>query len=186
MTKTYVPDDPATENAVFGGGCFWCLEAVFQRIDGVVSVVSGYAGGGVDSPSYEDVCTGNTGHAEVVRVEFDPAMIGFERLLDIFFRAHDPTTLNRQGADTGTQYRSIILYRDADQKDKAEEKIKELDRANIDGRPAVTEVAALDRFWEAEEHHQEYYEKHPFAGYCRVVIAPKLQKIGLKTEAVIS
>ncbi len=176
--------DPALATAVLGGGCFWCMEAVFERIDGIVSVAAGYAGGGRDHPTYEQVCTGLTGHAEVVKVDFDPAKIGYGQVLDIFFSAHDPTTEDRQGADTGTQYRSIILYADEAQRLAAIDKIAEIDTSGVHRNRVVTELSPLVRFWRAEEEHQNYYEKHPYAGYCRVVIAPKLQKIGLPPEAL--
>lgn len=174
-----------TETIVLGGGCFWCMEAVFDRTDGVVSAVSGYAGGTVDKPTYEQVCSGASGHAEVVKIDFDPRKINYEQVLDVFFNAHDPTTENRQGADVGTQYRSIILYVNESQKNAAERKIKELNSAGIFERRIVTQVVPLHLFWEAEEYHQDYYDSHPFAGYCRVVIAPKLKKIGLSSEALV-
>lgn len=170
--------------AVLGGGCFWCMEAVFERIDGVISVVSGYAGGTRENPTYEQVCTSLTGHAEVVQVEFDPSIISYGRILDTFFAAHDPTTEDRQGADAGTQYRSVIFYTDEDQRKTALEKIAELDRSRLHHNKVVTQVVPLERFWRAEEEHQNYYEKHPYAGYCRVVIAPKLQKVGLSVDAL--
>jgi peptide-methionine (S)-S-oxide reductase len=166
------------ELATFGGGCFWCTEAVLQRIEGVLSVTSGYAGGTKASPTYEEVCTGTTGHAEVVQVAFDSSMISYEEILDIFWQAHDPTTLNRQGVDTGTQYRSIILYSDEAQKAAAEksrskEQVKHKD-------PIVTEIVSLERFWKAEDYHQGYYNSHASEGYCRVVISPKLKKLHLE------
>jgi len=180
MTKTN-----RVEKLVLGGGCFWCIEAVFDRIDGIVSTEVGYAGGNRENPTYEQVSTGLTGHAEVVKVEFDPSKISLSRVLDIFFEAHDPTTENRQGADVGTQYRSIILYTDESQRVPIEEKIKELDLHKKYDKPVVTQVGALKKFWPAEPYHQRYYEQHPYAGYCRVVINPKLQKLGLSPESLI-
>jgi peptide-methionine (S)-S-oxide reductase len=160
-----------------GGGCFWCIEAVYQRIDGIEKVTSGYAGGTTENPTYEEVCTGNTGHAEVVRIDYDPQKISFGELLEIFWQAHDPTTLNRQGADVGTQYRSVILYHDEEQKAVAEESKR---RASVRlGRPVATEIERMDVFYIAEEYHQDYFNKNPGAGYCRVVIRPKLEKMHL-------
>ncbi len=166
------------ETATFGGGCFWCLEAVLQRIEGVLSVTSGYAGGTTTNPSYEQVCTGQTGHAEVVQVDFDPEMISYEELLDVFWQAHDPTTLNRQGADVGTQYRSIILTADENQKRTAEASRRKAQKGWRD--PIVTEIQPLSTFWKAEDYHQNYYNTHTSAGYCRVVISPKLKKLKLE------
>jgi len=164
--------------STFGGGCFWCLEAVYDRIEGVVSVTSGYAGGTVKNPTYEQVCTGTTGHAEVVQVAYDPAKTSYEDLLDIFWKAHDPTTLNRQGADVGTQYRSIILYHDEAQKAAAQRSLTKA-QAGFKDR-IVTEIAPLGVFWKAEDYHQDYYNANKSAGYCRVVISPKLKKLGLE------
>jgi peptide-methionine (S)-S-oxide reductase len=168
--------DNGLELATLGGGCFWCLEAVFEQLQGVEKVVSGYAGGTVASPTYEQVCAGTTGHAEVVQLTFDPDVIAFKELLEVFFTIHDPTTLNRQGADVGTQYRSAIFYHSAGQKATAEQVIAEIDAAGIWGAPIVTEVAPLDTFYRAEDYHQEYYRRNPGQGYCRVVIAPKVAK----------
>jgi peptide-methionine (S)-S-oxide reductase len=166
------------ETATFGGGCFWCLEAVLQRIEGVLSVTSGYAGGSVPQPTYEQVCTGETGHAEVVQVEFDPKLLGYEELLDVFWRAHDPTTPNRQGADVGTQYRSIILTNGETQKKVAEASRKKEQKNWHD--PIVTEICPLETFWKAEDYHQNYYNANTSDGYCRVVITPKLRKLKLE------
>jgi len=166
-----------TEVAVFGGGCFWCTEAVFDRLRGVVSVMPGYAGGSVENPTYEQVCTGRTGHAEVIRIEFDPGRIRYNDLLTVFFATHDPTTLNRQGNDAGTQYRSIVLYADEEQKREAEKFIEELNRSLPQGRPVVTEVKPLGEFYEAEEYHRKYYENNPYQPYCQVIISPKLHKV---------
>ncbi len=169
------PATSTTEKATFGGGCFWCTEAVFQRIDGVKSVVSGYAGGKTENPSYEDVCTGLTGHAEVIQIEYDPTKVGFKNLLDVFWLAHDPTTLNRQGADRGTQYRSVIFYHDAKQKEIAEAS-KKAAAANFKV-PIVTEISALPKFYKAEGYHQNYFNQNPNKPYCSVVIKPKLDKV---------
>lgn len=169
------------ESIVLGGGCFWCVEAVYERIPGVVSAVSGYAGGDSPNPNYEEVSTGRTGHAEVVKITYAPAVISLEKILDLFWKAHDPTTKDRQGADIGPQYRSIILYAGETQKRAAEISKKELDRTKLYSLPAVTEIVPLKAFYEAEDYHQDYYEKNPFAGYCQVVIRPKLDKLGLET-----
>ncbi|KXU37160.1 peptide methionine sulfoxide reductase [Cephaloticoccus capnophilus] len=164
-----------TETLVLGGGCFWCTEAAFKLLPGVTEVTSGYAGGVTDNPSYEEVCAGHTGHAEVIRIQYNPQEISLERLLDFFWEAHDPTTLNRQGADAGTQYRSIILYQSPEQKAAAAAAIT---RAQPRFSAAiVTELVPLARFWPAEDYHQDYFRKNPQAGYCRLVIAPKVQKL---------
>jgi peptide-methionine (S)-S-oxide reductase len=169
-------DAGGLEVATLGGGCFWCLEAVFDEIQGVEDVVSGYAGGTVPNPTYQQVSTGTTGHAEVVQVTFDPQVISYREILEVFFDIHDPTTLNRQGADVGPQYRSVILTHDGRQKAIAEELIQELDQAGIWKRPIVTEVAPLEAFYEAEAYHQEYFERNPRQPYCRAVVAPKVAK----------
>ncbi len=178
-THSSSPTTPAGGRALatFGGGCFWCFEAVYQRIQGVTSVVSGYAGGATRSPTYEQVCTGTTGHAEVIQVTYDPAQVSYEGLLDIFWKAHDPTTPNRQGADVGTQYRSIILCHDQAQQAAALASLKKA-QAGFKDR-IVTEIATLGVFWKAEASHQDYYNANTSAGYCRVVISPKLKKLGL-------
>lgn len=165
-----------TEMATLGGGCFWCLEAVFQDLKGVERVVSGYAGGTVSNPSYEDVCTGRTGHAEVVQVTYDPAMLAYRDLLQVFFAIHDPTTLNRQGADSGTQYRSAVFAHDAEQEAVAREVIADLDKSGVWDSPIVTEVTPLTAFYPAEGYHQEFFRRNPAQSYCRVVIAPKVAK----------
>lgn len=165
--------------AILGGGCFWCIEAVYRRINGVLEAVSGYAGGHAADPSYEAVCSGSTGHAEVVRIVFDTSEISYREILDIFWKAHDPTTLNRQGADTGTQYRSVILYTNTDQKKQAEESIKELQDSGVYANPVVTELIPFEKFYPAEKYHQDYFTNFQNAGYCRLVIHPKLQKLGL-------
>ena len=162
------------ETAVFGGGCFWCLDAQFKLVPGVASVVSGYAGGTTKNPNYEQVCSETTGHAEVVQVEFDPSVVSYEDLLRKFFHAHDPTTLNRQGPDVGTSYRSIILYKDANQKQIAEKVKAEAQKDWSD--PIVTEIVPLQAFYKAEEYHQDYFAKNPDQGYCRLVVAPKVKK----------
>jgi len=166
----------ARETAILAGGCFWCLEAVFDDLRGVHSVESGYAGGHVEKPSYHQVCSGSTGHAEVVRIEFDPAVISYRDLLDVFFTIHDPTTLNRQGADVGTQYRSAIFYTSPDQQRIAEETIAELERTGV-WNGIVTEVVPATEFWPAESYHRDYYRRNPDQAYCRVVIAPKIAKL---------
>ena len=162
--------------ATIAGGCFWCLEAVFQRVHGVQAVMSGYTGGQHPNPDYHSVCSGETGHAEVVQIEFDPSIISFSDLLDIFFAIHDPTTLNRQGADEGTQYRSAIFFHDEEQKSQALAKIAQLNASGQWFKPLVTQVEKLEKFHPAEEYHQNYYSSHPHVGYCQAVIAPKLMK----------
>jgi peptide-methionine (S)-S-oxide reductase len=164
--------------ATFAGGCFWCMEAVFQRIEGVLSITSGYSGGTTPNPTYEEVCSGETGHAEAIQVGFDPALISYQEILDIFWQAHDPTTLNRQGPDTGTQYRSAIFWSDETQRDVAEKSRKKMQGKYRD--PIVTEVRPLEKFWKAEEYHQNYYNTHQAEGYCRMVISPKLKKLKLE------
>jgi len=162
--------------ATLAGGCFWCLEAVFDEVKGVQGVESGYAGGQMDNPSYRAVCNGDTGHAEVVQVHFDPAVVSYRDLLNVFFAIHDPTTLNRQGADVGTQYRSAIFYHNDDQKQTAEELIKELNAQKIWDKPIVTQVEKLDKFYMAEDYHQEYFARNPYQPYCQAVVAPKVSK----------
>ena len=166
-----------TQTATLGGGCFWCIEAVFRRIDGVVSAQSGYSGGSVANPSYEDVCTGQTGHAEVVQVEYDPTVVSYDQILEVFFKAHDPTTLNRQGADVGPQYRSVIFYHSDEQKRIAQRTTSAVQE--ILGKPVVTHVQPAADFYPAEQYHDKYFDRNPNAGYCRVVIQPKLQKLGM-------
>jgi len=167
-----------TEIADLGGGCFWCMEAVFERLPGVVSVTSGFAGGTTENPTYQEVCTETTGHAEVTEIEFDPAKISYDKLLEVFWQAHDPTTLNRQGADEGTSYRSIILYRSEKQKLEAE---KSMIAAQENFKnPIVTEIVPLKKFFKAEDYHQAYYDNNSDQAYCQVVIAPKLEKLERK------
>jgi len=165
------------ETATLAGGCFWCLEAVFQQLKGVTKVTSGYAGGTVPNPSYEAVCTGRTGHAEVVQIEFDPAGVSYRELLDVFFVIHDPTTLNRQGVDEGTQYRSAVFYHSPQQQQVAEAVIAELEAGKVWDDPIVTEVVPLDAFYPAEEYHRDYFRRNPGQSYCRAVIAPKVAKL---------
>jgi peptide-methionine (S)-S-oxide reductase len=168
---------PQREVATLAGGCFWCLEAAFQDLKGVENVQSGYAGGRVANPSYEDVCTGTTGHAEVVQITFDPQVVTFEDLLHVFFTIHDPTTLNRQGADVGTQYRSAIFFHSPEQKATAERVIAELQAQKLWDEPVVTELKPLTAFYPAEEYHRDYFRRNPNQGYCRAVIAPKVAKV---------
>jgi methionine-S-sulfoxide reductase len=165
---------------VLGGGCFWCLDPIYKNLTGVEDVVVGYAGGGVLSPTYEQVCTGRTGHAEVVEVTYDPEMISLNGLLNVFFQVHDPTTLNRQGADVGTQYRSIILVKDEAEKEQVEEIVEKIDQSDLWRSKIVTQIEILSEFYPAEDYHQDYYEKNPWAGYCQVVINPKLKKFKQK------
>lgn len=166
------------ETAIIGGGCFWCTEAVFEKVDGVKEAISGYAGGKNPNPTYKEICTGLTGHAEVIKILFDPAKISFREILEIFGDAHDPTTLNRQGADVGTQYRSTIMYLNEPQKQTAEKWKVELNAKLQD--PVVTEIVPAPKFYEAEKYHQDYYKKNPNQGYCNFVIRPKLKKLNLE------
>ncbi len=167
---------PAREVATLGGGCFWCLEAVFTQVRGVERVESGYAGGSVANPSYRQVCTGDTGHAEVVQLTFDPAVVSFREILDIFFATHDPTTRDRQGADVGTQYRSVIFYHSAEQQQAAVTRIAELNAAHIWNAPVVTEVVPFEGFYPAEDYHQNYFQQNPGQPYCQAVVSPKVAK----------
>lgn len=169
-------DGNGSEKATLAGGCFWCLEPIFRDLIGVEEAIVGYAGGTVPNPSYQAVCTGSTGHAEVVQVSFNPNEISFRELLEVFFTVHDPTTLNRQGPDVGTQYRSMVLYHDEEQRAVAQEVMEEIEAEGIWEDPLVTELEPLDAFFEAEDYHQRYYEKNPNQGYCRAVVAPKVQK----------
>ncbi len=162
--------------ATLGGGCFWCTEAVFDQLQGVEHVESGYSGGTAANPSYRQVCTGTTGHAEVIQITFDPQVVSYREILDVFFTVHDPTTLNRQGADVGTQYRSVIFYHDEEQKRIAEEVIAELEAKKAFHDPIVTEVVPFKAFYKAEDYHQEYFQLHGYEPYCRMVIAPKVKK----------
>lgn len=165
-----------TETIVLGGGCFWCTEAVFDRVLGVTDVESGYANGQVPHPTYEQVCSGSTGHAEVVRLTFDPKVIGLREILEIFFATHDPTTLNRQGNDVGTQYRSGIYTATSAQQELAEDMVRQMSQDRLFGAPIVTEVQPLESYWPAEDYHQDYYLNHPEQGYCAFVVGPKVEK----------
>jgi len=164
------------EVATVGGGCFWCIEAIFSEVAGVEKAESGYAGGTVPNPTYEQVCSGRTGHAEVVQVTFDPTILSYKDLLRIFFTVHDPTTVNRQGADVGTNYRSVIFYHNDEQRSQASEIIREVDQAGIWNGPIVTQLEPYEAFYKAEDYHQEYFKNNPNQSYCRVVIAPKVRK----------
>ena len=165
------------EQATFGAGCFWCVEAVFQRLNGVKSVVSGYAGGTVNNPTYKEVCSGLTGHAEVAQITYDPGIITYEELLEVFWKTHDPTTLNRQGGDVGTQYRSVVFYHNEAQKKLAEYYKSKLDESEVFDDPIVTEISELPEFFEAEDYHRNYFDNNPTQPYCSVVIGPKVQKM---------
>lgn len=173
-TSTGTSAKPAI--AVLGAGCFWCVEAVFTELKGVLSVMPGYSGGHTADPDYRSVCTGTTGHAEVARITYDPAQIGFEEILEVFWRTHDPTTRDRQGHDVGTQYRSAIFYADDEQRDTAERLVKALNTSGAYDKPIVTEITPLGRFYEAENYHRDYYANNPDQGYCQFVIRPKLEK----------
>ena len=173
------------EIATLGGGCFWCTEAVFSEIEGVKKVVSGYSGGSVKNPNYQQVSTGRTGHAEVIQVTFDPEVVSYREILEIFFTMHDPTQLNGQGADVGTQYRSVIFYHSEEQKEIAEEFIKEMDETNVFKLPIVTKLEPFEEFYEAEEYHKDYYRRNRNQGYSRLVIAPKLEKVEKKFKEKI-
>jgi peptide-methionine (S)-S-oxide reductase len=166
----------ATDIATLGGGCFWCLEAVFEQLNGVTRVESGYSGGDVPDPTYQQVCTDSTGHAEVVQVTFDPLVVSFREILEVFFAIHDPTTRNRQGADVGSQYRSAVFYHSAAQKQVAEDVIRELNDAGLWGKPIVTEVVPFEVFYKAEDYHQQYFRTNPGQGYCQAVVSPKVAK----------
>ncbi len=166
-----------TETATFANGCFWCTEAIFEELDGVVSATSGYTGGQTENPTYKDICTGETGHAECLQIKYDPSKITFDQLLEVFWETHDPTTLNRQGADVGTQYRSGIFYHNAEQKEKAEKYRAELDKSGAFDKPIVTEITPFSKFYPAENYHQQYFENNENANpYCKMVIRPKLDK----------
>ena len=175
--------DQKSEVAVLGGGCFWCVEAVFEEIAGVASITSGYSGGHKVNPSYYEVCSETTGHAEVVRLEFDPATITFPEMLEVFFATHDPTTLNRQGADRGPRYRSVILYTTESQKDQAADFIKALDASGTENGPVVTEVSPFEEFYPAEDEHRLFYQNNPGSMYCQIVISPKVAKVRQKFTA---
>lgn len=175
-TQTNAP----TELATIGGGCFWCTEAVFQMLPGVITITSGYAGGTKENPTYEEVCQGHTGHAEVIQITFDPTKVSYDKILEVFWEAHDPTTLNRQGNDVGTQYRSIILFSDARQKELAEKSKAEAQQHFL--QPIVTEIVPLTKFYAGEGYHQNYYRSNPNQGYCRAIIRPKVEKFEKKFQ----
>jgi len=165
------------EMATLGGGCFWCIEAIFSEIRGVIKVTPGYSGGRLANPTFEQVSTGSTGHAEAVQIMFDPAVVSFREILEVFFAMHDPTTLNRQGADVGTQYRSVVFYHTSRQKTTAEKLIKELNNAKVYDTPIVTQIQPFTAFYSAEDYHKDYFKRHPKQAYCKLVIAPKLAKL---------
>jgi peptide-methionine (S)-S-oxide reductase len=165
-----------TDTAVFGGGCFWCVEAIYAEVKGVLSATSGYSGGSIENPTYKQVCEGTTGHAEVCRIIYDPSVISFDKLLEIFWTVHDPTTLNRQGNDVGTQYRSVIFYTNQEQRELAASYKAKLNKENTFGKPVVTEITAFKQFYKAEDYHQDYFDNNKDAPYCTYVIAPKLEK----------
>lgn len=173
------------ETAVFGGGCFWCLEAVFVRLQGVEGVVSGYSGGARPAPTYEQVCSGATGHAEVIEVTFDPSVLSYRELVELFFAFHDPTTLNRQGPDSGTQYRSVIFTSSPEQRVTADAVVAGLTADGVFDAPIVTELTPLDQFWPAEEYHQQYFERNPSRAYCAAMIAPKVAKLRQRYAAMV-
>ncbi len=175
-TKNMSIENIKTDTATFGSGCFWCTEAIFERVKGVIDVVSGYSGGHVDNPTYEEVCNGTTGHAECTQITFNPDIISYDELLEIFWKTHDPTTLNRQGNDVGTQYRSVIFYHNEEQRQKAEYYRHKLEEQKIWKDPIVTEISPLAKFYVAEKYHQDYYENNPYQGYCAFVITPKVEK----------
>lgn len=185
MSAELAGTQSANQLAYLAGGCFWCTEAVYRDLKGVVAVESGYAGGHVNSPTYEQVCDGDTGHAELVKVEFDPAVISFRQVLQVFFATHDPTTLNRQGNDVGTQYRSAVFYTDIAQRDEAKALIAELTREQVFGRPIVTEVTPLSNYSGAERYHQRFYENNPNQGYCMMVVGPKVAKFRKQFAALL-
>lgn len=177
MTSSAAPTVTSSKAlATFGAGCFWCVEAVFRELDGVLTVESGYAGGSVSNPTYEQVCSGTTGHAEVCQIAYDPAKVRYEELLEVFWKTHDPTTLNRQGADSGTQYRSVVFFHDETQRQLAEEYKRKLGASGAFDDPIVTEIARYDRFWKAESYHQDYFNLNGSQPYCQFVIRPKLDK----------
>ena len=177
MAETEIDIQHKIEQATFGAGCFWCVEAVFEHLEGVVDVRAGYAGGNTENPTYEDICTGTTGHAEVIQIDYNPGIISYEKLLEVFWKSHDPTTLNQQGADIGTQYRSIIFHQNEEQQKIIQKSMNAADSSGIYENSIVTEIMPLGIFYLAEDYHQNYYRVNPNAPYCRVVIKPKLEKI---------
>jgi peptide-methionine (S)-S-oxide reductase len=176
MENNTISNHSHTDTATFGAGCFWCVEAIFQQVDGVISVESGYSGGAIKNPSYREVCSGSTGHAEVCRITFDSSKVTFDELLEIFWQTHDPTTINRQGADIGTQYRSVIFYHSEFQKQRAEYFKTKLNEEKVFSRPVITEISPLTNYYKAEDYHQNYYNQNAEQGYCTMVIQPKLEK----------
>lgn len=186
MNETILKNHPSLERATLGGGCFWCLEAVYQQISGVSAVVSGYAGGAMSNPDYESVCSGQTGHAEIVDVYFDPKAVSYRDLLEVFFVIHDPTTLNYQGNDHGTQYRSVIFTHSDSQNAIAHEVVRELEDAKIYANPVVTQIDVAPLIYPAEDYHQNYFRQHPGQGYCMAVVAPKLAKFRTKFQSLIA
>jgi peptide-methionine (S)-S-oxide reductase len=176
FVMTQLTSSGQKETATFGGGCFWCTEAIFKSLKGVETVESGYSGGKVKNPTYREVCKGETGHAEVIQITFDPAVISFQELLEVFWKTHDPTTLNRQGADVGTQYRSVVFYHSPEQKETAEKYKAELNKENVFDKPVVTEITPFDQFYKAENYHQDYYNLNGTEPYCKFVIQPKIEK----------
>ena len=177
MIETDNKNKPIFEQAIFGAGCFWCVEAIFESIEGVENVQAGYTGGNSENPTYEEICTGKTNHVEVVQLDFNPQIISFKKLMDSFWKSHDPTTLNRQGEDIGTQYRSAVFYNSEDQKEIAAKSLKDADNSDMYKNSIVTEIAPLTTFYPAEEYHQDYYRRNSNAPYCRAVIQPKLKKM---------
>ena len=175
-TENTIIDDIKTDTATFATGCFWCTEAIFQQLEGVISATSGYSGGHVQNPTYKEVCEGTTGHAEVIQIVYDPAKISFDELLRAFWESHDPTTLNRQGNDVGPQYRSVVFYHNAEQKEKTERYKEQLNQSNAFGKPIVTEISPFTIFYKAENYHQDYYNNNGSQPYCNFVIRPKLEK----------
>ena len=175
-TGEHTADGMTTDTATFGAGCFWCVEAVFTELNGVLKVTPGYAGGTTNDPDYKSVCSGTTGHAEVAQIIYDPSKVGFDELLEVFWQTHDPTTANRQGNDVGTQYRSVIFYHNDQQRERAEHFKAELDRSGAWSVPVITEIAPLKKFYAAEDYHNDYYAQNPDQGYCQYVIRPKLEK----------
>ncbi len=177
LPDTDIKNEQEFEQAIFGAGCFWCVEAVFERLEGVTDVRTGYAGGMTENPTYDEVCTGKTDHVEVIQIDFNPQIISYKKLLDIFWKSHDPTTLNYQGADIGTQYRSAVFYHSNNQKEITEDSMKAADKSDLYKNPIVTEVLPISKFYPAEEYHQDYYRRNASAPYCRVVILPKLKQL---------
>ena len=177
MAETENNTQQEIEQATFGAGCFWCVEAVFERLAGVIDVQAGYAGGSTKNPIYEEICTGKTGHAEVIQINYNPRLINYEKLMHVFWKSHDPTTLNRQGADIGTQYRSVLFYHSDKQREMAEKSMKRADQSGMHANPIVTEIIPMGKFYPAEDHHQAYYRLNPNAPYCQMVIKPKLDKL---------